>query len=197
AIDASSASEPSLELLDTVVPGRIPPSYAQQRLWFLNQFDPASPAYNMPVAVRVGAADDPAMVLTALRDVIERHEALRTYYPSDDDGPRQVVRPTDTVLVEVPERTVSERDLDSAVAAAAAEGFDVSAEVPIRATLLNVHESGDTVVVVVVHHISMDGWSVDPLVRDFAFAHASRAAGHAPTWPRLRAQYGQYAVWNR
>lgn len=197
AIDASSASEPSLELLDTVVPGRIPLSYAQQRLWFLNQFDPASPAYNMPVAVRVGAGDDPAMVLTALRDVIERHEALRTYYPADDDGPRQVVRPTDTVLVEVPERTVSEMDLDSAVAAAATEGFDVSAGVPIRATLLSVQESGDTVVVVVVHHISMDGWSVDPLVRDFAFAHASRVAGHAPTWQRLRAQYGQYAVWNR
>lgn len=197
AVDVSATREVSLELLDTVVPGRIPLSYAQQRLWFLNQFDPASPAYNMPVAVRVGAGDDPSMVLTALRDVIERHEALRTYYPADGDGPRQVVRPTDTVLVEVPERSVSERDLDSAVAAAAAEGFDVSAEVPIRATLLSVQESGETVVVVVVHHISMDGWSVDPLVRDFAFAHASRGAGHAPTWPRLRAQYGQYAVWNR
>ncbi|MDV6305700.1 amino acid adenylation domain-containing protein [Rhodococcus cerastii] len=197
AIDLSSASEVSLELLDTVVPERIPLSYAQQRLWFLNQFDPASPAYNMPVAVRVGVGQDSALVLTALRDVIERHEALRTYYPSDDDGPRQVVRPTDTVLVEVPERTVSERDLDSAVAALAAEGFDVSVEVPIHATLLSVQESGDTVVVVVVHHIAMDGWSVDPLVRDFAFAHASRGAGHAPTWPRLRAQYGQYAVWNR
>nr|WP_314145613.1 non-ribosomal peptide synthetase [uncultured Rhodococcus sp.] len=197
AIDASATREVSLELLDTVVPARISLSYAQQRLWFLNQFDPASPAYNMPVAVRVGAGDDPSMVLTALRDVIERHEALRTYYPADGDGPRQVVRPTDTVLVEVSERTVSERDLDSAVAAAAAEGFDVSAEVPIRATLLSVPESGETVVVMVVHHISMDGWSVDPLVRDFAFAHASRGAGHAPTWPRLRAQYSQYAVWNR
>ncbi|KQU47266.1 non-ribosomal peptide synthetase [Rhodococcus sp. Leaf278] len=197
AIDSSAASEISLELLDTVVPERIPLSYAQQRLWFLNQFDPASPAYNMPVAVRVRAGDDAPMVLTALSDVIERHEALRTYYPADDDGPRQVVRPTDTVLVEVPERTVSERDLDAAVAAVAAEGFDVSAEVPIRATLLSVRESGYTVVVVVVHHIAMDGWSVDPLVRDFAFAHASRGAGHAPTWPRLRAQYGQYAVWNR
>lgn len=196
AIDASSAREVSLELLDTVLPTRIPVSYAQQRLWFLNQFDPASPAYNMPVAVRVGAGDDHSLVLTALRDVIERHEALRTYYPADD-GPRQVVRPTDTVLVEVPERTVSEHDLDSAVAVAAAQGFDVTAEVPIRATLLRVEESGDTVLVVVVHHISMDGWSVDPLVRDFAFAHASRGAGHAPTWPRLRAQYGQYAVWNR
>ncbi|MDV6260034.1 non-ribosomal peptide synthetase [Rhodococcoides yunnanense] len=197
AIDSSATREVSLELLDTVLPERIPLSYAQQRLWFLNQFEPASPAYNMPVAVRARAGDDAPMVLTALRDVIERHEALRTYYPSDGDGPRQVVRPTDTVLVEVPERTVSERDLDSAVAAAAAEGFDVSAEVPIRATLLSVRESGDTVIVVVVHHISMDGWSVDPLVRDFAFAHASRRAGHAPTWPRLRAQYGQYAVWNR
>ncbi|MFN3540561.1 MAG: amino acid adenylation domain-containing protein [Rhodococcus sp. (in: high G+C Gram-positive bacteria)] len=197
AIDASAAREVSLELLDTVVPGRIPLSYAQQRLWFLNQFDPASPAYNMPVAVRVGAGDDPSMVLTALRDVIERHEALRTYYPADGDGPRQVVRSTDIVLVEVPERTVPERDLDSAVATVAAQGFDVSAEVPIRASLLRLQESGETVVVVVVHHISMDGWSVDPLVRDFAFAHASRGAGHAPTWPRLRAQYGQYAVWNR
>ncbi|OZF39817.1 non-ribosomal peptide synthetase [Rhodococcus sp. 14-2483-1-1] len=197
AIDSSATREVSLELLDTVLPERVPLSYAQQRLWFLNQFDPASSAYNMPVAVRVGAGDDPSMVLTALRDVIERHEALRTYYPADGDGPRQVVRPTGTVLVEVPERTVSERDLDSAVAAAAAEGFDVSAEVPIRATHLRVEESGDTVVVVVVHHISMDGWSVDPLVRDFAFAHASRGAGHAPTWPRLRAQYGEYAVWNR
>ncbi|WP_237668880.1 non-ribosomal peptide synthetase [Rhodococcus sp. BS-15] len=197
AVDSSATREVSLELLDTVLPGRVPLSYAQQRLWFLNRFDPASPAYNMPIAIRVGGGEDASLVLTALRDVADRHEALRTYYPDDGDGPRQVVRPTDTVLVDVSAQTVSESDLDSAIAAAAAQGFDVATEVPIRATLLRVDEQGDTVVVVVVHHISMDGWSIDPLVRDFAFAHAARSAGHAPTWPRLRAQYGQYAVWNR
>ncbi len=197
AVDSSAAREVSLELLDTVVPGRIPLSYAQQRLWFLNQFDPASPAYNMPIAIRVGADSDATVVLTALRDVADRHEALRTYYPDDGDGPRQVVRPTDTVLGDVPARNVSERYLDAAAAEAASQGFDVSAEVPIRATLLSVDDTGDTVVVIVVHHISMDGWSIDPLVRDFAIAHAARSAGHAPTWPRLRAQYSHYAVWNR
>ncbi|WP_027495503.1 non-ribosomal peptide synthetase [Rhodococcus sp. JG-3] len=197
AIDSSAEREVSLDLLDTVLPEHVPLSYAQQRLWFLNQFDPTSPAYNMPIAIRVAACSDASLVLTALRDVAERHEALRTYYPDDGDGPRQVVRPTDTVLVDVPARTVPEHHLDDSVAAIAGQGFDVAADVPIRAALMSVEESGDTVVVVAVHHISMDGWSLDPLVRDFAFAHASRTAGHAPTWPRLRAQYSQYSVWNR
>ncbi|MSX08200.1 MAG: amino acid adenylation domain-containing protein, partial [Actinobacteria bacterium] len=197
AIDSSVVHEVSLDLLDTVLPQRIPLSYAQQRMWFLNQFDTSSPAYNMPVAVRLLHGHDSSLVLTALRDVVERHESLRTYFPDSGEGPQQVVRPTDDVLTDIPAQTASELRLDSVIAQLASDGFDVAAEVPIRATLLTIEESGDTVVVIVVHHISIDGWSIDPLVRDFAVAHAARSAGHAPTWPRLPAQYSQYAVWNR
>ncbi|CCQ13629.1 Non-ribosomal peptide synthetase [Rhodococcus sp. AW25M09] len=196
-IDSSIVDEVSLELLDTPVPPRIPLAFAQQRMWFLNQFDTGSPAYNMPVAVRLARSSDSSLVLTALRDVLERHESLRTYFPDDGDGPRQVIRPTADVLTDVPVRTVSEQGLVPAIAALASAGFDVAAEVPIRATVLTIDDTGETVVVLVVHHISVDGWSIDPLVRDFATAYTSRSAGHAPTWPRLPAQYSQYAVWNR
>lgn len=196
-IDSSIVDEVSLELLDTPVPPRIPLAFAQQRMWFLNQFDTGSPAYNMPVAVRLARSSDSSLVLTALRDVLERHESLRTYFPDDGDGPRQVIRPTADVLTDVPVRTVSEQGLVPAIAALASAGFDVAAEVPIRATVLTIDDTGETVVVLVVHHISVDGWSIDPLVRDFATAYTSRSAGHAPTWPRLLAQYSQYAVWNR
>ena len=188
---------PSLELLDTVVPDRIPLSYAQQRMWFLNQFDAASPAYNMPVALRLEQHSDPDLVVAALRDVLERHESLRTYFPDDEHGPRQVVVPTDAVLPNISRSTVVDSELDTVVAGLAATGFDVAAEVPIRAAVLTVEPSESTVVVIVLHHISIDGWSIDPLIRDFTVAHLARTAGHAPTWPRLDAQYSQYAVWNR
>ncbi|MDJ0396353.1 amino acid adenylation domain-containing protein [Rhodococcus sp. G-MC3] len=195
AIDSSLAQPVSLQLLDTVLPERIPLSYAQQRMWFLNQFDASSPAYNMPVAVQLQAQADPVLVMFALRDVLERHESLRTYFPDDGNGPRQVVRPSDSVLVDIPTQTVT--DLDDAIDALAAAGFDVAAEVPIRAAILAPEGRAEIVVVIVLHHISIDGWSIDPLVRDFTIAHAARSAGHAPTWPRLPAQYSQYAVWNR
>ncbi|WP_377451009.1 amino acid adenylation domain-containing protein [Rhodococcoides fascians] len=197
AIDSSVVHEVSLDLLDIVLPQRIPLSYAQQRMWFLNQFDTSSPAYNMPVAVRLMQGNDPSLVLNAFRDVLERHESLRTYFPDDGDGPRQLVQRTDDVLTDISVDAVSELQLDSVIAQLASDGFDVALEVPIRATLLTIEESGDTVVVIVMHHISIDGWSIDPLVRDFAIAHAARCAGHAPTWPRLPVQYSQYAMWNR
>ncbi|WP_415976037.1 amino acid adenylation domain-containing protein [Rhodococcus sp. 077-4] len=195
ALDSAPAHNTTLELLDTVLPQRIPLSYAQQRMWFLNQFDTGSTAYIMPVALRLPRETDPSLTMTALRDVLERHESLRTYFPDDGEGPHQVIRPTGQVLPEVPTRTVAE--LHSAIAELASIGFDVATEVPIRAALLTTGESGETVVVIVLHHIAIDGWSIDPLVRDFAVAHAARSAGHAPTWPRLPAQYSQYAVWNR
>ena len=196
-IDSAAVQPASLDLLETVVPDRVPLSYAQQRMWFLNQFDSASTAYTMPVALQLTEGTDPELVVTALRDVLERHESLRTYFPDDGAGPRQVVVPTDAVLPNISRSTVSEVELDAVIARLAATGFDVATGVPMRAALLTVEPSGDTVVAIALHHISVDGWSIDPLVRDFSVAYEARSAGHAPTWPRLQAQYSQYAVWNR
>ncbi|WP_241483670.1 non-ribosomal peptide synthetase [Rhodococcoides fascians] len=203
ALDASVDKGSSLDLLDTQalfdmpVPTRIPLSYSQQRMWFLNQFDASSPAYNMPVALRITDATpgDGSIVVAALRDVLERHESLRTYFPADEDGPRQVVKPTGQVLRHIPTDAVNSDDLGARIAALASAGFDVADDVPIRAAVLR--SGQDVTVVIVLHHIAIDGWSIDPLVRDFAVAHAARLAGHAPTWSRLPAQYSQYAVWNR
>ncbi|MET4046806.1 MULTISPECIES: amino acid adenylation domain-containing protein [unclassified Rhodococcus (in: high G+C Gram-positive bacteria)] len=201
AIDSAVDQRDSLDLLDTVMPEQVPLSYSQQRMWFLNQFDSASPAYNMPVAVQLPSGGDSGLVIAALRDVLERHESLRTYFPDDGNGPRQVVLPTAGVLPEILTSEVGPDQLDDAITELASKGFDVAAEVPIRASLLAVssHEGSPeaTVVVIVMHHISVDGWSIDPLVRDFTVAYAARSAGHAPTWPRLQAQYSEYAVWNR
>ncbi|AYJ48119.1 non-ribosomal peptide synthetase [Rhodococcus sp. P1Y] len=195
ALDAAVDREVSLDLLDTVLPERVPLSYSQQRLWFLNQFDSSSPAYNMPVGIRLAPGTDVALVVAALRDVLERHESLRTYFPDDGDGPRQVVLATSTVLTDIAARQVAAADLNETIEKIASTGFDVAQGLPLRAEVL---ETADSVVaVIVLHHIAVDGWSVDPLVKDFAVAHAARTAGHAPTWGRLPAQYSHYAVWNR
>ncbi len=194
-LDSTPVPADELNLLDTTVPQRIPLSYAQQRIWVIEQFDAESSAYTMPAALELPPGTDSGIAIAALRDVLARHESLRTYYPVDNDGPHQQVVPAFTLLGDVPTRVVDFGDLEQAVDAAARKGFDVAAEVPLRVELL---VSGErTVLVIVAHHIAVDGWSLAPLVRDFSAAYLARSAGHAPTWQPLAVQYSQYTVWNR
>uniref|UniRef100_UPI000833DC63 non-ribosomal peptide synthetase n=1 Tax=Nocardia lijiangensis TaxID=299618 RepID=UPI000833DC63 len=176
-------------------PARVPLSAAQRRMWFLNRYDPASPAHNVPIAVEVEGELDPAILQRALMDVLARHEALRTVYPVDADGePYQDVRGLADAYVPV---RISDADPDtvpSRVAAAIAKGFDLTVELPIRVSLLRLGP-GRTVLVVVMHHIASDGWSLAPLTRDVMVAFATRRAGAAPQWSPLPLQYADYALW--
>ncbi|MER5363621.1 condensation domain-containing protein, partial [Streptomyces sp. NPDC002785] len=120
-------------------PEHLPVSYAQQRLWFLSRLDTAEAAtYNLPVAVRLTGVLDPAALAAALHDVVGRHEALRTVFREVDGSPVQVV--LDGAVPRLDTVEVGEKDLRAALGATAARGFDISTDLPLRATLFRVAE---------------------------------------------------------
>ncbi|MET7986457.1 amino acid adenylation domain-containing protein [Streptomyces sp. NPDC005281] len=175
----------------------IPLSFAQRRLWFVDRFEGPSPTYNGAFALRLTGELDVGALQAALADVVERHEVLRTVIVEGDDGVphQQVLAPGEkpfalTVL------DVTERERAAAVEEAATATFDLAADAPIRARLLRCAPHEHTLVVV-AHHIAVDGESFGPLFRDLTTAYAVRAEGGAPTWEPLPVQYADYTLWQR
>ncbi|GAA2069380.1 hypothetical protein GCM10009801_18910 [Streptomyces albiaxialis] len=177
--------------------GRVAPSYAQRRLWFLHQLTGASATYNIPMALRLTGPLDPTALRSALADVSARHEALRTLLVEEDGAPWQRVRPVPSPDAALTVREVTEDALMPALEEAAAHRFDLSAELPLRAELFRVAED-DHVLLVLLHHIAGDGWSVAPLTHDLAAAYGARLrTGEAPDWAPLPVQYADYSQWQR
>ncbi|WP_432006444.1 daptomycin non-ribosomal peptide synthetase DptA [Streptomyces parvus] len=173
-------------------PERLPLSFAQRRLWFLSKLEGPSATYNIPVAVRLtGALDVPAL-RAALGDVTARHESLRTVFPDDGGEPRQLVLPHAEPPFLTHEVTVGE--VAEQAASATGYAFDITSDTPLRATLLRVSPE-EHVLVVVIHHIAGDGWSMGPLVRDLVTAYGARTRGDAPEYTPLPVQYADYALW--
>ncbi|MFJ3904468.1 amino acid adenylation domain-containing protein [Streptomyces sp. NPDC090025] len=174
----------------------IPLSFAQRRLWFFEQAHGATAAYNLPFALRLRGTLDEAALRTALTDVVDRHEVLRTLCLAVEDEPYQ--RVLDSGEREVPwlVSPCAPGELTEALAAAGRIGFDLATELPLRAHLF---ETGpdDRTLLLVMHHIATDGWSLGPLVRDLAAAYTARLAGHAPVWEPLPVQYSDYTLWQQ
>ncbi|WP_459965698.1 amino acid adenylation domain-containing protein, partial [Mycobacterium avium] len=180
-------------------PDVVPLSFAQNRLWFIDQFQGPSPLYNMAAALRLRGRLDAGALGAALGDVVARHESLRTVFPSHQGTPRQLVVPAERAEFgwDVIDATDWPADrLDDAVQDVARHAFDLAAEIPIRAELFAVSED-EHVLVIVVHHIAADGMSLTPLGVDLSQAYASRCAGHAPGWADLPVQYCDYTLWQR
>ncbi|WP_343574516.1 amino acid adenylation domain-containing protein [Mycobacterium sp.] len=180
-------------------PAVIPLSFAQQRLWFIDQLQGPSPVYNMAVALRLRGPLDTEALAAALCDVVDRHESLRTLFVATDGTPRQCVLPPERADFgwQVVDASGWPADrLAEAVARATKYAFDLSAEIPLQAEVFRVSDN-EHVLVGVVHHIAADGLSVTPLVRDLGMAYADRCAGHAPGWPELPVQYVDYTLWQR
>lgn len=180
-------------------PAVVPLSYAQSRLWFIDQLQGASPVYNRAVALRLrGHLDEQALGI-GLSDVVRRHEALRTVFPAVDGVPRQVVVPAARANFgwQVVDATGWSADrLDAAITETARHPFHLASEIPLWAKLFRVDEHNH-VVVVVVHHIAGDGWSVSVLASDLIAAYISRCAGKIPAWAELPVQYIDYTLWQR
>ncbi|MFD7507257.1 amino acid adenylation domain-containing protein [Streptomyces sp. NPDC059850] len=183
-------------LRGVVRPGRVPLSFAQRRLWFLDRLDGSGGVYNVPMALRLSGRLDRGALFGALGDVVGRHEVLRTVFAEDGEGPYQVVLDAGVVSPEWVVCSVSEGDLAGELSAAARRGFDLSVELPVRGFLFEVGV-GEWVVLVVMHHIAGDGWSVGPLAADFAEAFSVRCGGGVPVWEPLPVQYADFAVWQR
>ncbi|MEV0100424.1 amino acid adenylation domain-containing protein, partial [Nocardia sp. NPDC050789] len=178
-------------------PQQIPLSLAQQRLWILNRFAEHAAAYNMPFAVKLtGPLDIPAL-RAGLVDVLERHESLRTTFPDTPDGPCQLVHPAAEIPLTLdPIDATVDADAVALATEFAGYGFDLRSQAPVRVAL---YRTGpDThLLLVVLHHISGDGWSIDPLTKDLMTAVAARAQGEAPVWTPLPVQYADFALWQR
>ncbi|MFI1996404.1 amino acid adenylation domain-containing protein, partial [Actinoplanes sp. NPDC020271] len=177
-------------------PPAVPLSFAQQRLWFLGQLEGPSTTYNVPLVMTVPGRLDADALRAAVADLLGRHEVLRTVYPAVAGEPGQVVLPVGSVSAGVHVVEDLTGDVDQVVAAASAYVFDLSAEVPVRVTAV-VTGPDEFVLVVLVHHIASDGWSMRPLWRDLRQAYTARCAGAAPDWPELPAQYADYTLWQR
>ncbi len=177
-------------------PDRIPLSPAQLRMWFLNQFDTASAAYNIPVAIRLSGDLDIAALQRAVEDMVARHEVLRTIYPQTTDGPVQRILEPHEVRVDLAPTAIAEDAVAEQVQRIVSAGFDVSQEVAFRTELLRLGDR-EHVLVFVAHHVGADGWSMGPLVRDVMLAYTARLDDVAPAWAPLPVQYADYTLWQR
>ncbi|MFJ9577474.1 amino acid adenylation domain-containing protein [Streptomyces sp. NPDC101191] len=171
-----------------------PLSYAQARLWFLQQVEGPGPTYNVPLTVRLRGALDTRALRAAVHDVVTRHEVLRTVFPEVDGEPHQRTLDPSESTVPWTITSVTEDELPEAVREAAAQGFDLGCELPLRVHLFRVADE-DHVLLLAMHHIATDGWSLRPLLRDVAAAYESRLADRAPIWEPLPVQYSDYTLW--
>src|SRR5262245_12085095 len=177
-------------------PGEVPLSYAQRRLWFLERLEGGRAGYTIPLAVRLCGDLDVLALEAALGDVVDRHESLRTVFPERDGVPRQEILVGSAGGVRLARRAVREGELSSALTQAAQAPFDLSCDAPLRAHLFALGAS-EHVLLLVLHHIAADGWSLAPLARDLSISYSARCAGQSPTLLPLPVQYADYTLWQR
>ncbi|MFI5910641.1 amino acid adenylation domain-containing protein [Dactylosporangium sp. NPDC051541] len=175
-------------------PEHLPVSPAQHRLWLHHQLNGAGPTYNVAFALRLTGALDADALRLALVDVLDRHESLRTVFPSVDG--RAVQRVLPAVHPEWHVIACTEAELPGRLADAARHGFDLTAEPLIRPHLFAVGTHSN-VLLLLLHHIVTDEWSEGRIVADLGTAYAARTRDRAPDWAPLPVQYADYALWQR
>ncbi|MEU3543795.1 non-ribosomal peptide synthetase [Streptomyces paromomycinus] len=177
-------------------PDPLPLSFGQQRMWFLHSLEGPSATNNIPLAVRLTGELKAAALEAAWADVVARHETLRTRYPEHGDSARQDIVDAAEVPVHLAVVGIGADDVERALAAGVAQGFRIERELPWRVTLFEVAPA-EHVLLIVVHHIAADGWSMGVLADDLATAYAARAEGRAPGWAPLPVQYADFTLWQR
>ncbi len=181
--------------------GDLPLSFAQQRLWFINQLEPGSSVYNFPAAVRLKGPLNIVALKLSLDEIVKRHEVLRTTFAIVDGRPVQVIAPLLTLtlpivdLRELPE-TEREAEVQRLGTNEAARPFDLAQGPLVRATVLRLGED-EHVGLLTMHHIVSDGWSTGILIREMAALYDAFRAGRPSSLPALPLQYADFAHWQR
>jgi len=184
----------------------LPLSFAQQRLWFLDQFEPNSSSYNIPVALRLVGTLNVAALDKSLQEIIHRHEALRTNFVTVDGQPTQIIREQGTgnreqeiiSIVDLKHLSTTEQEsaLQQLAQQQAIEAFDLASEPLLRATLLVLSQTKH-VFLLCMHHVVSDAWSINVLIQELAALYNAYSQGQFPSLAPLPIQYADFAIWQR
>jgi amino acid adenylation domain-containing protein len=179
----------------------LPLSFAQQRLWFIDRLEPGGHVYNVPLLARLSGTLNRAALEQALAQILTRHESLRTVFTSGDGEPVQQIlplAPDPVAVVDLSHLDESEREPEARRLATqeAQRPFDLDHGPLLRANLLRLGDQ-DHVLVIVIHHIACDGWSVGVLMRELSALYEGLVGGRPAVLPELAVQYADYAVWQR
>ncbi|QSQ16103.1 hypothetical protein JY572_08670 [Myxococcus landrumensis] len=179
----------------------LPLSFAQQRLWFLDQLQPGNSTYNIPWVLKLSGSLNSDALLQSLRALTQRHEVLRTHFALVDDQPVQLIQ--DSVLLDMPLvdlSSLSEKDRDAEaqrlIREEAVHSFDLSRGPLVHATLVRLGHD-EHLLLATVHHIVSDGWSISVIVRELAAFYRQFVGGEQALLPALPIQYADFSVWQR
>ncbi|MBD1837880.1 non-ribosomal peptide synthetase [Coleofasciculus sp. FACHB-501] len=202
-IETACRAQENLQIPPLVPVGReekLPLSFAQQRLWFLDQLNPGNSAYNISAAVRLVGALNIVALEQSFQAIIQRHEPLRTIFATQAGQPIQVIIPSATFKLPVIDLRLPPSERDAEVLRLATEEaqrpFDLTQLPLLRVTLLQLDEA-ENAVLLTMHHIIADGWSMGVLIREVATLYEAFCAGKPSPLPELPIQYADYAVWQR
>jgi amino acid adenylation domain-containing protein len=181
--------------------GALPLSFAQQRLWFIDQMDPGRGVYNIPVVLRLSGRLDVAALEQSLAGIVRRHEALRTSFPAVEGQPQQQIAThlkLPLTIVDLPLRSTGEPEAEVRRLATqeAQQPFDLATGPLLRVTLLRLGAE-EHVLLLTLHHIVADGWSLSVLFREWGLLYQAFAAGQPSPLAELSIQYADFAVWQR
>ncbi|ACM39348.1 peptide synthetase (plasmid) [Allorhizobium ampelinum S4] len=177
-------------------PPRLPLSPAQRRLWLLDRIDGHSSTYNIPIALHLNGDIEISVLKSCLKDILLRHESLATTFVEVEGIPHQEVVSADNLNIDIITKKIAHENLSTALVAAANYNFDLSIDVPIRPYLFQLGQN-EYVLLILLHHIAADGWSMFPLLRDLSASYNARSKGKEPEWTPLSVQYADYTLWHQ
>ncbi|HSF30803.1 MAG TPA: amino acid adenylation domain-containing protein [Candidatus Tectomicrobia bacterium] len=203
-IEAARQDMPSLKvppLQPKPKHGPLPLSYAQQRLWFLDQLEPGGAVYNLSIAFQLTGVLDVTALEKSLDDIVQRHEILRTVFPAKDGRPIQVVVPGMPVTLPIVDLraipyAIREAEVQRRVAAESRQTFDLAQGPLWNGKLLRLADE-EHVFLLNMHHIVFDGWSFDVFFKELTALYTAFSTGEPPPLPTLALQYGDFALWQR
>ncbi|MBV1883197.1 MAG: amino acid adenylation domain-containing protein [Pseudomonadales bacterium] len=181
---------------------KLPLSFAQERMWFLDQLDPGGAAYNLPIALRLTGKLEPEILQLAFTELVIRHEILRTTFHVEDDEVWQEIHPVDEwplPIVDLSHLSVdaANAELQALATKEATQGFDLSTGPLMRTSLIKLPISTQRALLATMHHMITDGWSLGLLMQELSALYDAFSKGVAPSFSPLEIQYADYAFWQR